>query len=131
MKFGEILKELLEQHSMTQRHLAKELNITPSALGNYIQNIREPDYNTLVQIANYFQVTTDFLLDHPVKNNLTHKEELLLHIFRSLTEEQKEFYLEQGKIFINQNNKKTLSNIKTPIVAKLSSQKFLLLISLK
>lgn len=111
MKLGEILKELLEQHNMTQRQLAKELNITPSALGNYIQNIREPDYNTLIRIADYFRVTTDFLLNRPVSTELTHNEELLLHIFRSLSNDQKEFYLEQGKIFINQNNKKTSSTL--------------------
>ncbi len=111
MKLGEILKELLEQHNMTQKQLAKELNITPSALGNYIQNIREPDYSTLIRIADYFEVTTDFLLNRSGNTELTHNEELLLHIFRSLSNEQKEFYLEQGKIFINQNNKKTSSSL--------------------
>lgn len=108
MRFGEILRELIEQHDMSQKELAQILNITPAALGNYIHNTREPDYKILLRIAEYFNVSTDFLLHHTTPSSLSHDEELLLHIFRSLTPEQKEFYLEQGKIFIKQNNKKTL-----------------------
>ena len=33
----------------------------------------------------------------------------LLHIFRSLTNDQQEFYLEQGQIFLRQNRKKESS----------------------
>lgn len=109
MKFGEILKELLEQHDITQKQLAEALDMSPSALSNYIQGIREPDYNTLIRIASYFHVTTDFLLGHPHEFCLSHNEELLIHIFRSLNQDQQEFYLEQGKIFIRQNRKKRIT----------------------
>lgn len=91
---------------MTQKQLAKNLDLSPSALGNYIQGKREPDYETLIRIADYFQVTTDFLLGHRQTSNTTHREEFLLHIFRSLSKDQQEFYLEQGQIFIRQNRKK-------------------------
>ena len=111
MKLGDILKELIEQHDMTQRQLAQKLDITPAALGNYIRNIREPDYNTLIRIADFFHVSTDFLLNHKIDSQTTHEEELLLHIFRSLSIDQKELYLEQGKLFIKQNNKKRSSPI--------------------
>lgn len=110
MKFGDILRELLEQHNLTQKHLADILGITPAALGNYVHNTREPDFQTLLQIAGYFHVTTDYLLNHTMESGLSHNEELLLYIFRSLNAEQQEFYLEQGKIFIKQNNKKTSSS---------------------
>ncbi len=99
---------------MTQRQLAEALALSSSALGNYVQGTREPDYNTLIRIADFFQVTTDYLLDHPAKTKAplaeaSHREELLLHIFRSLTEEQQDFYLEQGHIFLRQNRKKESS----------------------
>lgn len=110
MSLGENLRDILDQHNLTQKELATKLSITPSALGNYIQGTREPDYNTLIRLADYFHVTTDFLLGHKVKEDtLTHSEKLLLHLFRTLNREQQEFYLEQGKIFIKQNNKKTSS----------------------
>ena len=95
---------------MSQKEFAQILNITPAALGNYIHNIREPDYKILLGIAEYFDVSTDFLLNHHTTTSLSYDEEMLLHVFRSLTPEQKEFYLEQGKIFIKQNNKKTSSS---------------------
>ena len=47
MSFGEKLRILLEEHTMTQKQLAKELNIAPSTVGSYIQNTREPDFDTL------------------------------------------------------------------------------------
>lgn len=111
MKLGDIIKELLDMHSMTQRQLAEALDLSPSALGNYIQGTREPDYSTLIRIADHFHVTTDFLLDHTVTATASDKksarrEEQMLHIFRSLTNDQQEFYLEQGQIFLRQNRKK-------------------------
>lgn len=109
MKLGDTIKELLDQQGLTQKEMAQILDISPSAFGNYVQNTREPDYHTLTRIADYFQVTTDFLLDHPDKSGLSHDERLLIHIFRSLSEEQQEFFLEQGKIFIRQNKKKRYS----------------------
>lgn len=106
MKLGDIIKEFLEQNDMTQKDLAQALDITPAALGNYVRNIREPDYNTLLKIADFFHVSTDTLLGHELNSKLARDEEILLAIYRSLTSEQKEFYLEQGKIFIKQNNKR-------------------------
>lgn len=110
MKLGDNLKKLIEQHDMTQKQLAQKLDITPAALGNYIHSIREPDYNTLIRIADFFHVSTDFLLSHYVDSQITQEEEILLHIFRSLSVEQQEFYLEQGKLLIKYNNKKTSSS---------------------
>lgn len=114
MKLGSVLKELLDVHSITQKQLAESLDLSPSALGNYIQGIREPDYGTLIRIADYFHVSTDFLLSHSVPEGSCssanqHREELLVHIFRSLTGEQQDFYLEQGQIFLRQNRKKESS----------------------
>lgn len=114
MKLGEIIKELLDLHGMTQKQLAEALALSSSALGNYVQGTREPDYNTLIRIADFFQVSTDYLLDHPVRTNAvfkeaSHREELLLHIFRSLTRDQQDFYLEQAQIFLRQNRKKESS----------------------
>lgn len=106
MKLGDNLKFLLEQYGITQKRFAHELDITPAALGNYIRNIREPDYSTLIKISDYFHVSIDFLLGHETELEITHEEETLINIFRTLTAEQREFYIEQGKIFLKQNNRK-------------------------
>ncbi len=120
MKLGTTLKELLSIHEMTQKQLAEVLDLSPSALGNYIQGTREPDYDTLIRIADYFHVTTDFLIRNDHNTKLSQDEEMLLHIFRSLTGEQQDFYLEQGQIFIRQNKKKESSSF--PRVPRLNEK---------
>lgn len=47
-----------------QEQLAQKLNISPSAIGMYETNKRQPDNETTTKIANLFDVTTDYLLDH-------------------------------------------------------------------
>ena len=49
MKLKKTLKQLLDLHDTTQKQLAEALSLSPSALGNYIQGTREPDYGTLIR----------------------------------------------------------------------------------
>ena len=107
MKLGDKMKELLEQNDMTQKELAEALGFTPAALGNYIRNVREPDYNTLIKIAEYFHVSVDTLLNHNYDRELNNDEKILLSLFRSMTQEQKEIYLAQGKAINKLNIQKT------------------------
>lgn len=106
MKFGDILRDLLEEHNLSQKKFAEALNISASAVGNYVRNNREPDFETLKQIARYFHTSTDFLLSHQRDQEVDYRAALLLEIFQELTDEQKELYLEQGKLFIKSNQKK-------------------------
>lgn len=105
MVFGDILRNLIEEKSITQKELGNQLNIAPSTIGNYVRNLREPDYQTLKQIAAYFNVSTDYLLDYHCNEVITenHREDELLRIFRALNDKQKDFYLAQGKLFLSQS----------------------------
>ena len=62
MKFSARLEDLLEEHNLTQRQLATELHIAPSTLNGYLRRGREPDFDTLIALAEYFEVSTDYLL---------------------------------------------------------------------
>ena len=106
MTLGEILRDLLSENDISQKQLAKHLNMGASTLGNYIQNVREPDYETLKRFADYFHVTTDYLLDHRTDQAISHQEDEVLRIFRVLTKDQQELFIAQGKLFIAQNKKK-------------------------
>ena len=61
---GVKLKELRESRGYLQKELAAELKIASSTIGMYEQGRREPDNVTLKNIANYFDVSTDYLLDN-------------------------------------------------------------------
>ena len=66
VNFGSKLKALRTNAGMTQTELAKKLNVTKSVVSYYEQQERNPSPDTLMQIANIFHVTTDYLLgmDH-------------------------------------------------------------------
>lgn len=69
-KFNERLKKLREESGITQNALAEKLGITPQSLSYYF-NGREPNYDLLIKIADYFHVSVDYLLGRPepeVKN---------------------------------------------------------------
>lgn len=59
---NEKIKKLRTDSNLTQAELAKNINITRSALSLYELGKREPDTKTLIKIANYFDVSTDYLL---------------------------------------------------------------------
>jgi transcriptional regulator with XRE-family HTH domain len=62
------LKELREERDLTQETLAIELGLRgKSSIANYESGLRNPDYDTLIKIANYFGVTTDYLLGNSNK----------------------------------------------------------------
>ena len=60
--FGDLLSELRRDMKMTQDELAKILFVSPGTISNYENNIHFPDVPKLKQIAQYFGVTTDYLL---------------------------------------------------------------------
>lgn len=107
MTLGNRLKKLLYDNQITQKQLAKDLNIAQSTLNGYVQDYREPDYKILDALASYFGVSADYLLGrtNTVKinnlNNISSDEQELLSIYRCLTEEQKVYLLEQAKIYTN------------------------------
>lgn len=105
MKFGNILRELLEEYEISQKEAARELNLAASTLGNYVRNVREPDYETLKNIADYFNVSTDYLLNHHNDANKKHNEDRLLQIFHALPPKEQEFFLEQGVLLLKHSRK--------------------------
>lgn len=60
--FHDRLKGLREDKDLAQWELAEKLNITRSALANYETGLREPSFDILIKIADYFNVTLDYLL---------------------------------------------------------------------
>lgn len=58
----ERLVELRKSKKMTQKDLAKKIHISRDTYAQYEIGRRKPDYETLERIANFFDVTTDYLL---------------------------------------------------------------------
>lgn len=65
--FQNILKSLRTSQSLTQDALAKKLKISRSTIGMYENGAREPDFETLELIADFFNVDIDYLLGRTLK----------------------------------------------------------------
>ena len=78
MSFGNIIKKLRLDNNMTQEQLAEVLSISPQAVSRWETNSALPDISLLPAIANYFDVTTDHLLEVDVSGKEKEIEKLIL-----------------------------------------------------
>jgi len=73
--FAKRLKALRKEKGKTQQDMSDYLGITRPAYTAYEIGNRQPDYDLLKKIADYFEVTTDYLLGRSDKPHLTEEEE--------------------------------------------------------
>jgi transcriptional regulator with XRE-family HTH domain len=79
--FGRRLAELRNHKGMSQYELADRLQLSRGQIANYEQGTREPDFQTLIRLADFFEVSLDYMLnrtDTPNSLRLT-GETLLLN----------------------------------------------------
>ncbi|MBE4939673.1 MULTISPECIES: helix-turn-helix domain-containing protein [Bacillus] len=60
--FGTRLHTLRKERKLRQEDMAKQLGIARTTYAMYEQGNREPDYNTLIKLATFFEVSIDYLL---------------------------------------------------------------------
>lgn len=99
-QFGELLAELREDRKLTQKDLAKIIYVSPGTISNYENGVHYPDIEKLIVLADFFHVTTDYLLGRCSANlspdilNETIIGELtagsVIHDIRGLTQDRKQ-----------------------------------------
>lgn len=57
------LKEIRRSKSISQLKLAMDLNTNQNTISRYETGQREPSINELIKIADYFNVSIDYLLE--------------------------------------------------------------------
>ena len=60
--FSERITELRYEKGLSQINFAKILNVTQSTVAKWERGEREPNFEMLVQLAKFFNVSTDYLL---------------------------------------------------------------------
>lgn len=78
--FGKRLATLRKEKGISQYEFADRIGFSRGQVANYEQGKREPDYETLQKIADFFNVSTDYLLgrtDNPDLIEEKNKESLL------------------------------------------------------
>lgn len=64
------IKELRTEMHKSLRDVASELNISYSSLSKYERGDQQPSYETLIKMADYFDVTTDYLIGRTSCKNI-------------------------------------------------------------
>lgn len=59
---GNRIKYLREKWNISQKDFAKKIGVSNTVLSRYESGDRKPDYDILQTIADYFEVSTDYLL---------------------------------------------------------------------
>ena len=100
MSFPKRLKMLIKGRKLTQKQVADALGIPASTFSGYVQGYSKPNFDTLIRLADFFNVTVNYLLGIPSPCIQDETEEELLRIFRSLSPDDQALYLEEGKVII-------------------------------
>lgn len=71
MHFSDRLLELRKSKSLTQKQLAAELQMSELAIQHYESQRRKPAFDVLIALADYFDVSLDYLVgrsDDPTRH---------------------------------------------------------------
>ena len=110
MEFKDRLRSLREMRNMTQPELADAVGSTKQAISQYELGKRRPDYDLLIVLADYFNVSTDYLLgisnvtirfltedDLKLLDGSSEKAAQLLSAYNNLNQEGQEMILKQAE----------------------------------
>jgi len=111
------LVSLRKDKGLNQYEAAKLLGFSRGKLANYEQGSRQPDYDTLEIIADFYKTSTDFLLGRTDKQNLKTDDEverilkdpqtnLMFNDWQGMDEEQRQEALRMIKFILYKEEKR-------------------------
>ena len=95
----ENLKKLRTEHKISQEALGSIVGVSQQAINKYENHNVEPDIATLIKIANYFDVSVDFLIGNTQERHkcesvkeydLNKEEQLFVKAFRKTGSKEKQ-----------------------------------------
>lgn len=78
------LKRLREKSGLAQKFVAAKLDIKPNTLSGYESGRREPDTTTLKALADFYDVSTDYLLGDDNVESKDYYEEAEAIMFKDI-----------------------------------------------
>ena len=76
MDFSKRLKSLRKSNGITQKQLSTSIGVTERAIVAYESGKMKPAFDAINSLADYFDVSTDYLLGRTDNKNLHHVKEL-------------------------------------------------------
>lgn len=110
MLLGERICFLLELRDVSKKELCETLHIHPSTFSGYLSGNRQPSFDILMQLADYFGTTCDYLLGYTPKTDdfdciSTQEEHTVMDLYRIMAPEHREIWLETGKVMCRHQKK--------------------------
>ena len=104
------IKELREEKQISQKALAVAIGTSQRNIGRWENGENEPSYSQLVKLADFFQVSLDYLVGREddfgnivvpgqLTDQLTAKEKRLLKAFGSLPDIEKNKLIEDAEFY--------------------------------
>ncbi len=112
------LKELRLNKNLTQTKLAEKFGITYSNIGEWERGKSEPSTNMLIKLANFFNVSIDYLVGRENFSNvtvsasvqgLTSQEERLLMAFKKLDDSERDKIIYDAEYFASKYHAKNIT----------------------
>ena len=114
MEFKDVIKQLRKEKKLKQSDLAEILNVDRTAVGKWEQGKNKPNADTLLVIADYFGVSTDYLLgisdiredlssnkkEPPDNNGLSDNKKALLTFAETVPEDKAAMILQVMKSIV-------------------------------
>lgn len=103
------LKDLREDCDLKQSELCEKINISKNTYVNYEQGKREPPFELIIKLANFYEVSIDYISGKTNnkkginQSDLSDREQRLISIFREMTREEQGRLLERAEIIIEDN----------------------------
>lgn len=95
MEFKDRLSKLRKELGLTQEDLAKKIGYTRTAISAWEIGRNEPSYSDIVKIADFFNVSLDYLLGKSdIRNSKTEISDIYMH----LAKEAQELKLDQDDV---------------------------------
>lgn len=95
---GEIIKEQLDEHDMTQTELAEMMGVNQSTISSWQVGRTEPDLTAVGKLCEIFQISMDATLrkenPHSFGTVIRDEDELqLIRQFRQVTNKKRKYFL--------------------------------------
>lgn len=93
MKFSDNLRLLRAEYRLTQQDIGNIVGLTAQAVSKWENDLTEPDNNSLIKLAEYFNVSIDYLLGIKDDKETSAIDNLLFSKAKDLSDEDKQAIL--------------------------------------
>lgn len=86
--FSQVLVKLRKENALSQKALAEKIGVSQQTVGSWETMRTEPDQRSLKLLADYFNVSLDYLLGQPIQNSILKNRLRLLRQEKELTQKE-------------------------------------------